>query len=264
MKVLVACLITSVTFSTSAALVASDSFDYSAGSIDGQNGGTGFSGAWSSPTAEQVTSGSLSQIGLPTAGNKLEITGGGSTITVSRPANIFDLSADATHYVSVLMNKGGTGGQSGEFAKLHFQATSGFFGGFEFRSDEKVALQTRAGAVTGTEVLALNTDYLFVMKIVTTAASVANGDVFSLAWFKAGDAIPANEASITWDLTYSINNGAPGNSSAQFISGASITTGYDELKIGTEFGDVIPEPATLGLVGLVGAALLAGRRIMSI
>jgi hypothetical protein len=44
------------------------------------------------------------------------------------------------------------------------------------------------------------------------------------------------------------------------INGTNLTINFDEVRVGNSFGDVVPEPASIGLVGAVGAMGLLRRR----
>src|SRR6476661_5365829 len=61
-----------------AIVIASDSFDYAAGNLATQNGGTGFSTAWTAGTAQVQTPG-LTYPSLTSAGNKVFVSGSNQT-----------------------------------------------------------------------------------------------------------------------------------------------------------------------------------------
>ena len=209
--------------------VAWESFDYDVGSISGQNGGHGFSGAWENPTGELVTQGSLILSNSAfSVGNKLEL----SSATVSRTVNWINISlaVNATNYISMLVNKGGTiTGDSNEDLTFWIKPATGTIAGFQIMSDERVRLNDRAGSVVGTETLDLNTTYLMLLKIVTNTAG--NDEVY-LTWFKEGDIIPSDEGSIVWKLSHSFDNSYGGvASSVEFSVGSAITASVDEIRV---------------------------------
>lgn len=80
-----------------AALLAYEGFDYAEGSLSGQNGGSGWGGAW---TAGSVVPGSLSYGSLATTGNSALISGSGGSLSAYR-----DFAAEygaGTYYISFI------------------------------------------------------------------------------------------------------------------------------------------------------------------
>lgn len=256
------CLAMAGAFHASAALVASEAFDYSTGSINGQNGGSGFTAGWVSTTGEQVASGSLPQIGLPVSGNKLEV----SNATVTRSASWANIgyNKDATHYYSMLVNHGATTNNSSEVLTVEIlNSGGGLLWGFQFLSDEKVRLYHRynTGGTSSAGALDPNANYLFLMKTVTSSSV---DDEFYLTWFEEGEAIP-DEGSISWDLTLTHDSGYGGvGAGIKYAAQSLITAQMDEFMVGTTLPDVIPEPTTISLVMITGFGLVLIRRKMMI
>ncbi len=62
------------------ALIASDAFDYAAGALATQNGGTGFSGGWGNQVAATVNATGLNYSGLATSGRSANLSGDGVSI----------------------------------------------------------------------------------------------------------------------------------------------------------------------------------------
>jgi hypothetical protein len=222
----------------SAKLIAFENFDCPAGAINGQNGGSGFNGVWMSGAGGQVTEGSLQGVGGSSSGNKLEI----AAATVTRPSNFteLNLNVNATNYLSILVSKGGSAGRSGENVSFKLMAGTSPLAGFSIGSDERVQVNTRLSAsnsVWSANAIDINTTYLFVMKLVTSSTAA---DEFSIAWFKAGDLVPANPANITW-LSYSyFNNYNSAATQLSILSGTTITTIVDEFKLSGDYADVVP------------------------
>jgi hypothetical protein len=92
-----------------------------------------------------------------------------------------------------------------------------------------------------------------------TVRSVGN-DELSMNFYETGtDSVSLTEPT-SWDLSY--QNAVSGTSSSIGISVQQYGgSGHiDELRIATEYGEAIPEPATLGLLGLGSLALSLRRR----
>jgi hypothetical protein len=114
-----------------------------------------------------------------------------------------------------------------------------------------VNLQTAAGAwtsVAGT--FANDTTYMVLMK--TTSANT------SIALYTAG--VPVDESSVTWTSI------AKASGAAQDRLRIGVTTGtvqLDEIRFGDTFDSVtvIPEPATIGMLGLGAFLTILMRRL---
>ena len=132
---------------------------------------------------------------------------------------------------------------------------------------------------SGGTTMANDTTYLVLAKYVYTNPNasgsynpwIGSGTLTgSLAVFTEADAYPTDEASITWDVVETRDNNPRAADltvlMASLNSGAVSTSGdgvrIDELRIGTEYGDVmaVPEPTTMSLLALGGVAALIRRR----
>jgi hypothetical protein len=96
-----------------AGLIAYEGFDYAAGSLAGQGGGSGFSGTWSVVNlgGAAVESGSLAHTGLTSAGNKLHLwSTTGSTCTATRSLGVTNPvgAANGTVWLSLVADKDST------------------------------------------------------------------------------------------------------------------------------------------------------------
>ena len=229
------------TLCASAVMVTSESFEYPAGDLNGQNGGSGWGGAWNSPAGGQVASNSLPVVGYDTVGNKISLAGGTS---VTRPIDNWTgtvgLNINATNYFSVLVNKQNGGTSSAEDLKMWINLASGTLGGFEYASHEKMRLNIRGGASVESPVALSDETHLLLMKLVTFASGSSN--TLSMTWFSVGDPMPASESEVSWYLTASTDNHvsyAP--STLQFSQGATVDSMVDEIKMGSELIDVIPD-----------------------
>ena len=256
-------------------LTAYDSFSYTPGTaLAGQNGGTGFSGAWAP--------GSLSSDGSNsyyTQGTSL----GGSTSAGGRVASLANYSlgnqlsrtlsqslggTDQTVYISVLLRPDGTlnEGSSGGFFGLNLNAstttastdndvfigkTSGSNYGIEDRGGNNSHLTSTAAAIGVSTLLVVRADL------------AANGnDKFTL--YVNPTATSQGPATVKYDSNV-------GTISSLSIYGTGAFS-LDELRIGTTLADVVPagttigavpEPASIAMLSIAGlgvAALARARR----
>lgn len=250
-------------FSTPAQAAATvyESFDYSVGSVAGQNGGTGWSGAWTAfgtGSSATVQTGSLAYGDLPTDGNKAYVTTTSGTSGVGRSLETaFSDATTQTIYLSFAFNWD----EGTRFFGL--QLLNGSTSVVEFN---KFSGQTNFGIQqnTGGGVTAISTDttYFVVARIDFNASG---NDTVRLYVNPASLDTEPLTASSTYS-TASISFNAI-RLSTGFTSGSVTTaaTAFDEIRIGTSYSDVvsaIPEPATASM--LVGLAALAtvtvGRR----
>ena len=120
--------------------------------------------------------------------------------------------------------------------------------------------------VRGTYDITANTPFFYVMKVVTHTNGVV--DIYGNLYNCTTDTLPTEEPT-TWELSVSATGLTGDNAStynyAFFRAMTRSGTGYwDELRIGTTWGDVakVPEPSTLALLvgGLVGLLAYAWRK----
>ena len=254
----------------SAALIAADSFNAQPGAaLQGQGGGTGFSSPWmpgafnASITNNYTTNaGSLSYPGLATSNGSVSATAtnaiSGLTRTLSTPLG----TVGTTDYFSILLRPDGpvTGGTFNNFFGLYLNASNGndqFFGkpgngptGFYDLEDRGGTDQYNTGtmAVTGqTALLVLRIDFL---------ASGINRETLYV-----NPTVGAPEpylGAVKQDEPIGLITGVTLYSTGAFTA--------DEIRIGTTFADVVPaatvpEPSSLGLCVIFGAAGLGVARI---
>jgi hypothetical protein len=250
----VAILIAAIPASLQADLVAYDGFNYTAGSLPGNSGGTGWSNAWS---AGQWGSAGVAETGLTYAsgGQSLVTSGGAATLTVAgQGAYRTPTSAlnSGSVYISFLADRTAANSSylglslfSGSTEKVFIGAgNSETVWGAQIKATETQCNSTVATSATPT-LLVTKLDYgptgagtlsLYVNPSLTAepGAASASGSFSSLSWDR-------------------IRIQADGFG------------GIDEIRIGTSYADVtssVPEPGTLALLatGLFGLLAYAWRK----
>jgi hypothetical protein len=246
--------------SAHASLVVSESFEYSVGSLAGQNGGTGWSGSWTAyglGASGSVQAGSLEYEDLTVAGNKAYVTTTNGTSGYSRTlGSTFSDATTNTIYISFAFNwdeglrffglqlyNGAT--SAVEFNKLGGQSNFGIQGG------------------TGSAAITTDTTHFVVVRIDFNASGNDTVRLYLAPSLADGEPVTAvstrSIASLSLDsirLAAGYDNGTHATAAAWF----------DEIRIGTTFADVIPttvpEPSSAAV--LAGAAALGlvtlGRR----
>jgi hypothetical protein len=254
----------------SAALIASESFSYGAGAeLDGQNGGSGWNGAWESQT-------SLTQIVNP--GTELSFTNGGGSIAgginaLQHVNNGFNTSyrgigpvSDSSVFISFLVRVSGQI-DNNDFAAFWFDNTAagdhagvpniGVKGnrGTGAGPEDGFARLSLGGETWSTD-LALDTSYLIVGELSKSGGS--DYDQLSL-WVNPD---PFDFAAP--DGTTTVTTGALTSFSVLGIRSANLDADdvllIDELRIGTAWEDVVPAPEP-GAVLLLGLGILGATRL---
>ena len=263
--------------SLNAALIASEDFNY-AGSISGQNGGTGWSGAWAGTGAggNLLTSGTGQSLYF---GQSPALTSDGSTHvwSESNKGNERDFTTtiplgSQTLYFTALVRAyavSTTGGASeadlrfgfftGAGASGNMRANVGISNGTLFAAataDGYLSGDTAAGAFVD------DTTYLLAMKRV----GGASGAIFASLIEADGNSATLAAEPGSWQVTQ------PGASGVVLTSLRFLTNGdgdggirIDDLRIATDWdtavaGIVVPEPSSSALLGLGGLLLVARRR----
>ena len=243
-----------------AQLQAYDPFDYAAGAggLTSKNGGTGWSTNWGTGVTDIVSPGltySKNGVDLATAGNTTQTTNNNN-------GNFRTLSAGVqktgTEYVSFLgkLASGTTGTGYAGVSLFNGTGTEALFIGQpsdkgDWGIDQSTGLKTSTVPVDGTT-------HLFVAQIIFGGGAGGMDHVNLFVDPTPGLAAPDVAATISADTTRSASfdrvriqsgNGAP-------------PINFDEVRIGSSYASVveaIPEPATLGVLGL-GGLLLRRRR----
>jgi hypothetical protein len=230
-----------------------ESFDYSAGPIDGKNGGTGFTAAWSD----------YSGSGEVTSDGRLKVTIPSDSHHVSPPRRSFagsvPLMADGDSlYLSYVLITGGTVPVQSTwmFGTRGAQQQFWYFG----FGDPGTPVFGVAGAMS-TMAVAPNTTYQLVARM---TRDDVGGDRFTM-WVD-----PLGESStpvVTHTTTAFIHPGQTTITDWSANQSGYGTLFIDDIRIGKTFGDVvppevIPEPASCALLlaGLIGAWLVRRRQ----
>jgi len=241
-----------------AALMANEGFDYAVGSLNGQNDAVdGFRWGWATSTYN-VEADSLSMANYPfaTRGGKMAGSGGARRTFGFRDLgldkdNLIDLSTDDTVYMSAMLKR--------EAAATWFElrlmdgSYSTDLVKFGLGSNDKFTARMNGSNVYGGTVNGADT-YLVVLKIVSRAAG--NDEIFVQGYSEA-DAIGGEPA--TWTASNSADMSAV-IEKLDFTAKSGYTARIDEIRIGSEWVDVVPEPSVLGLMAVVGGGLLFFRK----
>lgn len=249
------------------ALIASESFSYSAGALSGQSGGTGFSGGWGTQAAATVNATGLTYAGLEYSGGSANLNGNGISVfrdltnsgggsgsnvwlsfLIASPANnagisFFDAGNEQTFAGRVSGNN-----INNNFGTLFYNGTGRPLNG---GSNTGVAMSPSVGNAS---------THFFILNIDQTGASpVYKG------WLDPDSSSHATGAAPTGGNTFTYST------ATQFFdytrlrlgvfAGAGGDVNFDELRLGDTWADVspVPEPSVF-LSTLLGGALLLRRK----
>ena len=242
------------------AQTASDSFNYTAGTgaLANQNGGSGWSSNWGGGTNSVTSPGlTFSKNGqtLVSSGNMATTVGNDTGNFRQLPSTI----STGTEWVSLLTKlDSGTGGTGYAGFSLFNGGSENLFIGQPFNNpnwglDQSTGLQATTVPVDGTtHLLVAQIDY---------GAGAGGQDRVRLyidptPGLSAPDVTPAVDVSTTRSASFN-------QVRIQAGSGAS-PIDFDEVRLDTSYAGVtpaaVPEPMTLGLLGVAAAGLLARRR----
>lgn len=253
-----------LTSGAKATLLYYEGFDYSAGTLSGQNGGTGFSSAWGtagSGGSVNVQSSSLSFGNLSTSGGKayLQATGsGGATIT----RNLNSTFSTGTVYLSFLTNLddgnryfGLALDNSGNEMFLTGKPTTyGSLGNWSLSNSSNIP----GSPVSSGQAVVLDTTVLMVLRIDFNASGNQERIRLYVNPTLGSEPVAANADVIT---TNSISVNQIRLTAGYFVSGSPSSLGWvDEVRLGDSYASVtpVPEPSTWMLLGL-GAAVMVFR-----
>ena len=236
-----------ITASSQAAVLLSESFNYTAGTSSGSNGGTGFGGAYTGTGS--ITAPGQTFTGITSAGNKFTTAGtdGGAFRTLSAP-----IGTDAG-VIFVRFLTSSTAAATPNYAGLSF-----FFGG----SEELFMGKTGGAANYGIDVSGVGiASSTFPVSTATTLL------VYRVSFGIASDKIdlyvnPGSTLPVTPNATFTTANNSAFPATFDNIrlqsGGGPETFNFDEIRIATTAAEVlpIPEPGSLGL--MVGSIALLG------
>jgi hypothetical protein len=275
--VLTALGLLTLTGTSHAALLAYDGFNYSAGNVNGDNGGTGWSGAWVSSTspvyATVVTGTTLSYAGgsisVGGSGTALNITGG-SDGALNR--SFVGTASGSEIYFSFLFQA--VAGSGDEFFHFYLGDSADRFnsGGigdfytaagdthFGARVNNGTTDTTTASSVSYT----LGATYLLVGRLSTDGATGAAGEIDQVQLWVNPTSLTPGTASATVNASIGLTLAALDVFSTRTVNFAGTDQILiDELKIGTDFASVVtpvPEPSAAALATVGGMVVLFRRR----
>lgn len=236
--------------SSEATLLVYEGFDYPVGSLNGQGvAGDGWVGAWSSSANYDVVTSSLAMANLPF------VSTGGSIIghnTANRAFNGVDFAQEGVYYVSYIVQRTGWGATDGggEAFDFHLRTTSyARAAAVGISSSETFETIELGNAVRAGDAATTNS-YFLVAKVVTHATAA---DEIFLKAYSTADTVDISEATswtVTGDteecdlLSNMITLWAGTDDDADGLYQAAI----DEIRIGTTWGDVVPEQIISDLI----------------
>ena len=246
-----------------AAVLVSESFDYAAGPIAGQNGGTGFTGAYNG--AGNVTSPGLTYPNFAASGNKFTTAVPPDNAGGFRPINPINTDA-GTVFVGFLASVPGAIPNYGGIS-FFTAGTPGQTGGSE---------ELFLGKPSGTDSYGFDVSGVAGDDTVGTGRTTVNASaapsllVYRLNFTGAGDTIdvfvnpaPGEPLPATPNGTFAIPEDAfPDTFNNIRLQSGNQPISFDEYRIGTTYADVtpVPEPASAGLLAAAALGLLARRR----
>lgn len=236
------------------AVLGLEPFDYSGTALAGQNGGTGWSGAW---TGGAVTLSDDGQSLNYPAGVSQATTGGrvldpidSADKTTRKLTTGAALGGEGTYFVSYLLHRDATGSATVEFNN------SG--NSLRWRTGVTATGQLLYGIssdkTSDADFVPADEDILIVSKFEAHASA---SDVVSIKMFRVNDLIPQSDADVAYDFSTTGSTGVTDNILELTVLSGSVQ--LDEIRIGTSFEDVVagsaPEPAS---AAVAGAAVLMG------
>ena len=239
-----------------------ESFDYDHGVLGNTNGGIGFAGTWGKNISGTSLTGfsempldSLCVPGSPDAlfnyGGCINVGEGNSFSAVRLIDGLFgvdiDLSVDEEYYISFLYRRQDSVNTNSDewFAVKFYSFTDGVKQDFltiGTNSNESIYIDGIGGlSQTTANCFELNKTYLFVVKIIANnRLEPAQSDQVFLKIYEEGDYIDNLETEIEWLL---VSGHDEYNSSKadcfQILGGSGTGYYFDELRIGTDWHDVV-------------------------
>ena len=238
-----------------AELLVYEGFNYDVGTLNGKDGGFGFSGAWTGGPWKVAASSLSYPAGstLPRTGNRaMEDDGVAEASTQRSLSTTIDLGAEGVYYFSMLMNKS-DGGASADALNVYFHGGGAQKARVGIGSNEAILFGLANGWTSGAGTLMpKNTDILLVGKFITSASQ---NDELHLVRYLPNDEVPLTEP-INWPESTTANMSGV---IASISLAMGVGTGQiDEIRIGTTWASVaIPEPSALVLLAGGMCAFLA-------
>jgi hypothetical protein len=221
-------------------------------------GGTGFSSGWTTTgTSATINTTGLSYSLSPAVGLAGTTTTGTATVNSRSLTSALGANGTTTYFSFLLQPKATTAGQNAEFGLLGASSVNLWVG------------KSAAGTYTSTYVMETGASAGSGTSAVNSGVTVANGTTVLLvikAVFNSGAdnfSLFVNPTSFVEGTPSATLNGVidlgTSFSSLQFTGNLGFT--FDELKIGSAYADVVPEPGTWGSVfALAGIGCIAWLR----
>lgn len=229
-------------------LITYEGFNYSPGALAGDNGGSGWTNAWS----VSGTSGTVSSTGMTYtdgSGKMLPVTGGSANVNSQGDFRTPSSTPNSgTLYISFIAQVPTASGSYFGLSLFNSASEVLFLGAPN--ADADWGIDPKAGTVvTGTTSITNSTFLVYEVQFGASSSTISEYDNPSLT----AQPGPANATTTTTDLTT-----ASGWTQIRVQSGENAN--IDEIRIGTAYADVVPEPAALGLFGCFGLGLAMRRR----
>ena len=247
-----------------ASLLAYEGFDYTAGSaVSGLNGGSGWQSAWSASVgggtngSQTVTNPTLSEDGITGIGNRMVLAATGANVSSNANRTIFSSTKDSgTYWLSVMASNDGGNSTSFGYVQLNDSNSNvpvriGYSGGASAGTWYVASPVTSSSAKSDTGISA--TAALLVLKLDLTNKE-AN------LWVNPTSAASPADATLALSTTSSYVRFDRMSIRVSSSSSNTTTGSFDEIRLGQSYADVVPEPASLVLIGLAGVMLLPRRR----
>ena len=259
----VVCVLVAWAVQANAGLIAYEGFDYTGGaSLNLQNGGSGFSSAWTNDSSAvvNVSAPGFTYDGLPTVGNSVLVTG----TTVTANSYRYLSSTLGTDSTTVWMSLIGQRVNNGSARYFNFALFNGGTEGLAVgepsnRPEDLWSLRVNATGAMSNSTASIYSQAFLLVRIDFGAS---NSDT---VWMWANPDLSLGEPAVGTAEAYLTGQNLTFNrlrlSAGNYNSGTNPEAiGYfDEFRLGDTYLDVIPEPAT-GLLAAVGLAFLAVRR----
>lgn len=270
--------------STSSAQLFYEGFDYNTGLLTGQNGGSGFTNAWSNlgSGGTEVLSPGLNYTDpqgdmLSTVGNHAFSTSSDSSRGANRSFDSFTVAPNSTGMLwlsfignSVAGNFGSGIGNAAVLMLRNSDPSTDMFAIGKYASAN--GWRFRAGSTLSTATTASSLDQAFVVVRMDINTSPSGNDAVYM-WLNpdlntepvTGDAAASLTGTNLWD-SFSVNQ----LRLASLVSGGSTferSLTVDEIRLATTYAQAIPEPSAMALVSttlggfLLLRKLLAGRKV---
>ncbi len=235
--------------SSEAALLAYEGFDYSPGTLSGQDGGSGWGSPWGSGDKYTVVTNSLEMPNLPFS------TTGGSVVgnsNVNRTFHGIDFSQEGTYFISFIAKRTGWGsGGSGEWFDFHFRTTGNTdLAMAGISSTEKFEARVPPASTRSAGNAASEDPYFLVAKLVTHSNAV---DELYVKGYSTTNTVDLSEPS-GWMVTASPTNLdlAVGQITLWAGTAAPYQAAIDEIRIGETWEDVVPDENSSDLIAYEG------------